>query len=655
MTAVRPRRLRACVVLVALSLVTAESSTAAGTSIEISPGTVQPNDNRKPAGTLEGGTLKIALRAAPGRWQPEGPAGPTLEIEAFGEVGRPLTVPAPLLRVPEGTEIAATIRNDLATPLVVHGLCTRAGKECATIDLAPGSTREVRFASGPAGTYHYWASTFGAPVPFRELAGAFVVDASTRAPEPDRILVITEWTSLTLPQLRTIMLADDPGETFVGFKPKVTFVINVLSWPVTERFDYQVGEPVRWRVINLSSQTHPLHLHGFYFDVESLGNGLRDSSYDEQHRRRVVTQVLPSGGTLGLRWTPERAGNWLFHCHVMHHVSLDRRLGGDQHGAAQPESGHGEHHGDAADPSLGMAGMVIGVHVRERATATNAATAPKVARKLTLEMTELPGGKREPPVAGFVLREPAAGSVEGTAVSPGPPIVLRRDEPVEITLVNRLREATAIHWHGMELESFYDGVHGFSGSGRQVTPMIEPGDTFVVRFTPPRAGTFIYHTHLHDYRQLSSGLYGPLIVTGSGESFDPESDHVLVLGRSGLVSEEPSILAEPESAVLNGERSPRLVWKAGVRHRVRLINITPDDIFSVSLLGSDGPVQWTPVAKDGAAVPAAEAVSGPARQAIAVGETYDFTFDAPPGRRNLWIEVRTPAGKWQVQGHVVVK
>lgn len=39
-------------------------------------------------------------------------------------------------------------------------------------------------------------------------------------------------------------------------------------------------------------------------------------------------------------------------------------------------------------------------------------------------------------------------------------LTLRRGEPVEITLVNHLPEATAIHWHGMELDSYFDGVHG---------------------------------------------------------------------------------------------------------------------------------------------------------------------------------------------------
>ena len=47
---------------------------------------------------------------------------------------------------------------------------------------------------------------------------------------------------------------------------------------------------------------------------------------------------------------------------------------------------------------------------------------------------------------------------------PGPVLVLTRGEPVEITLVNRMTEPTAIHWHGIELESYDDGVPGWGGS-----------------------------------------------------------------------------------------------------------------------------------------------------------------------------------------------
>ena len=548
-----------------------------------------------------------------------------------------------------------SIRNDLERALIVHGFCMRDGTPCPPLEVAAGQTRDVRFASGPAGTYHYWASTIGAPVPFRELAGALVVDGASGV-EPDRIMVITEWANLTPPQLREIVEADEPTEVFVRLRPRLTFVINGLSWPATERFAYELGQTVRWRVINLSSQAHPLHLHGFYFDVNSLGNGVRDSLIDEAHRQRVVTQLLPSAGTMRMTWTPERAGNWLFHCHIMHHVSSTRRLSDD---GPHAHHGGGAHagHGSTGDLSGGMAGMVIGVTVRDPAPSAPPVRDPSRTspRKLTLVMQPASGGTGGVPAAGFVLSEGAAPPAENAAASPGPAIVLRRDEPVEIALVNRLTEPTAIHWHGMELDSYYDGVHGWSGTDRNVTPMIDPGGRFVVRFTPPRAGTFIYHTHLHDYRQLSSGLYGPLIVTNGDETFDPVTDHVIVLGRRGLMSEEPSVLSDPESVVMNGERAPRLVWKAGGRHRVRLINITPDDIFTVALQAAEGPLLWTPVTKDGAPLPPAESVEVQARQIIAVGETYEFEYQAPAGRKTAWLEVRTTSGRWQAQAHVIIK
>jgi FtsP/CotA-like multicopper oxidase with cupredoxin domain len=610
--------------------------------------TIVANDNTRGAGVESAGTLTLSLRAAKGIWRPEGPAGHAVEVEAFGEIASSLMVPAPLIRVREGTAITVSIRNDLGSPLRLNGLCSRNDSACAPVDVPPAQIRDVRFTIIRAGTYHYWATSMGAPVPFRELAGALVVDPAEGSVEPDRIMVITEWTSLTVSQLMQIVRADDPGDAFVALRPRFVFTINGLSWPATERLTYREGDTVRWRVINLSSQAHPMHLHGFYFTVDRLGNGLVDAPVDAAQPRRVVTQLLPSGGTMAMTWTPERAGNWLFHCHIMHHVSPTRRFGEPAHSHAghdASETGHEAHQAYA-----GMAGMVVGVTVlgRPNAAAPERERVDRPTRRLTLMM-------RGEPASGFVLSEGATSPSSGPMSVPGPAIVLRRNEPVEITLINRLREATAIHWHGIELDSFYDGVHGWSGTGQQVTPMIEPGGTFVVRFTPPRTGTFIYHTHLHDLRQLSSGLYGPLIVTEPDERFDPATDHVFVLGRSGLTSEWESIAGDPSSTVLNGEHAPRFVWRAGARHRLRLINITPDDIFSVCLQSAEGPLTWKPLTKDGAALDPAASTSRTACQKIAVGETYDLEYQAPAGSRALWIEVRSTAGRWQVQGQVIVR
>jgi FtsP/CotA-like multicopper oxidase with cupredoxin domain len=634
---------RACVTSALLSALT--PCLAAATP---DPEPAAANDNTRAAGTLNGDTLTLRLRAAAGAWRPEGEAGPALQIEALGEAGSALTVPAPLIRVTEGTTIAASIRNELTSPLRVHGLCARDGAACAPLDVPPGGQASVRFSSGRAGTYHYWATSMGAPVPFREMAGAIVVDPAGARPEADRIFVITEWTDLTPPQLREIVTADDPSARFLAANPRFTFVVNGLSWPATERLTYREGDPVRWRVINLSSQIHPMHLHGFYFTVTHTGDGQRDDAVAGGEGRRVVTQLLPSGGTMTMRWIPERAGNWLFHCHVMHHVSPERRLEpvDDAPGAREARSCergddepadardlrtvHGAHEGhDGGDPSLGMAGMVLGITVLPRDTTA----------------------QPEPDPPSWTPRTLTLAIERGSTLAP---LVLHRGESTEITLVNHLDEPTSMHWHGLELESFYDGVHGWSGEGRQVAPMIAPGGTFTARIAPPRTGTFIYHTHLHDYRQLTSGLYGPLIVVEPGETFDPAVDHVVILGRRDA-SPADGILKVAASAVINGEHEPSWTWAAKTRHRVRLINITPDDIWTVSLAGADGPVTWRPLTKDGAPVPDCDAAPGPARATIAVGETYDFEVEAPAGRRTLWLEVRGTDGRWQAQARVLVR
>jgi FtsP/CotA-like multicopper oxidase with cupredoxin domain len=585
---------------------------------------VSVNDNSRAAGTAarvgEQDVVTVRLRAAAGSWRPEGDAGPTLRIEALGEQGKPLMVPAPLLRVVEGTTLAVSVSNDLESPLRVHGLCARDGAACAPLDVPPGAEREVRFGSGRAGTYHYWATSMGAPIPFREMGGAFVVDPAGVPVDPDRIFVITEWSDLTPPQLREIMGSDDSSARFLAANPKVTFMINGLSWPSTERLGYRLGERVRWRVINLSSQIHPMHLHGFYYRVQRLGDGVRDESVAGAEGRRVVTQMLPASGTLTMEWVPERVGNWLFHCHVMAHVAPERRLGaspsgdaaggyiadsgadaGGSAGGHAAHNGHGPHTGaphaghgpqagreahrvhDPRDPSLGMAGMVLGITVtgRDDAAAEPPAATTAAPRQLTMTIRGASADGRTAAgidVTGDGVTAPAR------LASPGPPVVLRRGEPVEITLVNTLDESTSMHWHGLELDSYYDGVHGWSGLGAKVAPMIVPGERFTVRITPPRTGTFIYHTHLHDYRQLSSGLYGPLIVVEPGETYDAATDHVVVLGRRDATPAS-SILQDAASAVIDGEREPRWTWAARTRHRIRLINIAPDDVWSVSLGG----------------------------------------------------------------------
>ena len=185
--------------------------------------------------------------------------------------------------------------------------------------------------------------------------------------------------------------------------------------------------------------------------------------------------------------------------------------------------------------------------------------------------------------------------------------------------------------------------------------MIEPGGSFVVRFTPPRTGTFIYHTHLHDERQLPLGLYGPMIVVDAGADVR-SGDRSRADGRPQRTRSRRrrtcSIPATP--VVMNGETAPVFVWKAGTRHRVRLINITPDDIFSVSLQTPQGPVH-VDAGDQGRRAAAGRRSRQPRRRGRRSPSARPTTSrSTPPGRRTLWLEVRSTGGKWQAQGQVIV-
>ena len=59
----------------------------------------------------------------------------------------------------------------------------------------------------------------------------------------------------------------------------VVLAVNGRSWPHTERLSHVVGDTIRWRVINGSRFPHPMHLHGFYFDVDARGDARLDTLY----------------------------------------------------------------------------------------------------------------------------------------------------------------------------------------------------------------------------------------------------------------------------------------------------------------------------------------------------------------------------------------
>jgi len=610
--------------LVASSLIV----TAAGKSFgRVAPAiaavAVTANDNRTPAGTYVRDTLVLRLTLATVAWHFLGDSDPALTVAAFAEEGKTPTIPAPLLRVRVGTPVHVVIRNPFDDTLIVRGFSDRSAAVDSLI-VMPQATREVTFSRRKAGTYEYWATLAewqrNVPLPLpahkhglmrprfdSQLTGAFIVDPAGPVPK-DRVFVLTETVDQAPP------IRNDPR----GMPGREFTAINGRSWPYTERLHYTVGDTIHWRIINTTFQSHPMHLHGFYFRVDESGNvdpGV-DTVYAPSQRRTVVTENMKFGGDFRtITWAPDRAGNWIFHCHLAsHNTKLPRVDDPDQ--INYPDS---HDHGDPDHHAItGMNGLILGITVdgkMKRAAPWHAAKR----LRLFVQSDSVAGDSARR--WGYVLQrgaEPRRDSLE----SPGPLLLLTRGEPTSIEVINRTPEPTSVHWHGIELESYYDGVAGWSGSVEATEPAIRPGGSFDVHITPKRAGTFMYHTHFNDIQQQYGGLVGPIVVLEPGEHWDP--DHELLV----MISDGPHATMR-----VNGSASPSArVLHVGTTYRIRVADIAIyHQRVSVKVVRDTSALTWRAVAKDGFTLPPEQATVEPSTTFFGSGETQDFEFtpDAP--------------------------
>ena len=597
---------------------------AAATRGLLSVPLAEANDNRAPAGVMRENVLHLDLDAVRAGWRPDLDVDSAVTVQAFAERDKAPTIPGPLVRVPQGTEVRATIRNLVPdSTLIVHGFRAGAAGD-DTIAIAPGATREIVFVAATPGTFLYWGTTSGAKLITRTgrdalLSGAMVVDSAGAGPDPrERIFVMS-------------LIDIVPDSTKPGPHEDIWEVaINGLSWPHTERLVYSMGDTARWRVINATDRPHPMHLHGFHFLVTSKGDGRADTTYSADTRRFAVTELALPGSTFTMDWILTRPGNWLAHCHMIPHIT--------PYPARADSSRQHDLHAVDRHPEVAMAGLVLGVTVTDPHGAYAAPEAEIVAshRLFLQESRPVPGVRQR---KGYVLQrdaEPARDSVE----VPGSPLVVVRGQRTGVTVINRLRSASSVHWHGMELESVFDGVAGYSGVGVARTPLLAPGDSFTVWFSPPRAGTYMYHTHMDEEDQLSSGMYAPLLVLEPGEAYDPSTDLTMMVG---MLPDTAGGFTHALNGAL-GSAAP-IGIQAGKSYRLRLINILDAPAMAVELTGPGAtPHRWNMIAKDGATTPTALAGIRPARVRIGAGETYDFQWIAPPGEHVLRIQPGAPPG-----------
>ncbi|SRX75314.1 multicopper oxidase domain-containing protein [Aequorivita antarctica] len=260
-------------------------------------------------------------------------------------------------------------------------------------------------------------------------------------------------------------------------------------------------------------------------------------------------------------------------------------------------------------------------------------------------------------------------TVNGTI--PGPTLEFTEGEYAVIYVKNEMKEETSVHWHGIIIPNFYDGVPYLT------TPPIRPGETFKYEFPITQAGTYWYHSHT--MLQEQSGVFGSIVINPKEKTLDYDTDLVLML--SDWTNEKPmnvlrnlkrgnewygikkgtstplnQVIARSafgaqldfwrqrmEGAdiadiyypafLVNGQQNPEYPdYKAGEKVRLRIINGSASTQFWMTF-GGEMP---TLVAADGLDVVPVQKN----KTFIAIAETYDFIVTIP---ENGKIEFRAMA------------
>jgi FtsP/CotA-like multicopper oxidase with cupredoxin domain len=80
---------------------------------------------------------------------------------------------------------------------------------------------------------------------------------------------------------------------------------------VTAPIPFTLGERVRVTLVNDTMMTHPIHLHGHFFELVT-GKG--------DHAPRKHTVNVQPGGEVTFDLTADAPGDWAFHCHLLYHM-----------------------------------------------------------------------------------------------------------------------------------------------------------------------------------------------------------------------------------------------------------------------------------------------------------------------------------------------
>jgi FtsP/CotA-like multicopper oxidase with cupredoxin domain len=236
---------------------------------------------------------------------------PGMIVNAWGYNG---ITPGPIIECTEGDRVRVLLTNKLPerTSVHWHGLLLPNGMDgvagLTQPHILPGETYAYEFTLRQHGTLMYHPHSDEMTQMAMGMMGFFIIHPRSESPRVDRdfAIMLHEW--LVPPGAYT----PNPN-VMLDFN---LFTFNSRVWPGTAPLVAKTGARVRVRLGNLSMDNHPIHLHGYRFQV----TGTEAGAIPQSARFPTTTVDVPPGTTRDIEFVADAPGDWIFHCHKSHHT-----------------------------------------------------------------------------------------------------------------------------------------------------------------------------------------------------------------------------------------------------------------------------------------------------------------------------------------------
>lgn len=254
--------------------------------------------------------------------------------------------PGPTLEATEGDRVRIIYRNELPEPSSIHwhgfelpfyqdGASGYFPFEARRPTL-PGEEAVYEFDLIQSGTLMYHTGFNVVKQEALGLGGLFVVHPKKKERPVDRdfAILLQQWT----------FYPGNPNPDVTVMEPSFT-TFNGLTSPTFPMLEVNQGERVRIRFGNLSLMYHPIHLHGYVFElVGTTGGPIAPGA-----RWKDVTVTIGPGESRDIEFRAWNPGTWRLHCHVLHHIM--NQMPNMPMGIAPPEGMFTHLHVKPSDPS----------------------------------------------------------------------------------------------------------------------------------------------------------------------------------------------------------------------------------------------------------------------------------------------------------------